>query len=100
MNGKAISLAVVLGVVSLTAVADPQTRAFVQGSSFLVYATNNEDRAYNCNISYTLSYESGQQNFKAQFYVRPNLQNGVVHRSDTSWNASTLTASNVSISCT
>lgn len=91
-------------LLSLTASASPNIRYGVQGSSFIVYATNDSDRQYNCQITYRLNYkqygEDGSQNFNQQFVVRPKLQNGVVARSDTSWAASTLVANDVNYSCT
>lgn len=99
MKTKLIAVAVILTAASSTAWAQPQMRYGVQGSSFFVYATNTEDRTYNCSISYTLNYveygQPGSQNFNANFVVAPKIQNAAVVQTNTTWAASTLSASNV-----
>lgn len=99
MNTKLIAVAVILAASSSGAWAQPQMRYGVQGSSFFVFATNTEDRAYNCSISYTLNYvqygEPGSQNYNVNFVVAAKIQNAAVVQTNTTWAASTLSASNV-----
>ena len=85
------------------ALASPAITAGVDGSSFIVRATNSEDRGYNCHIDYTLNYVQydvpGSQNYHDDFFVKAGTNNGVVVFNQTTWAASTLTASGVHWSC-
>ncbi|MGZ0706587.1 hypothetical protein [Pseudomonas piscis] len=47
--------------------ASPQVSWQVSGSSFLVQATNTEDRQYSCSIQYTLNYTEWDVPKQAQF---------------------------------
>jgi len=80
----------------------PQFNYYLAGSSFQVDATNSEDRAYSCSISYVLKYvqhgEAGSQRFQNTFGVRGNWQGNVLLNS-TGWAASTLSYENVNIRC-
>lgn len=85
-----------------TAYAGPNISWRIQGSSFLVEASNNENQAYQCSMNYTLSYVEygvrGSRPFSSNFELRPHF-NGIALQHNTSWAASTLTVDDASYNC-
>lgn len=86
-----------------TAIAAPAIAAGVDGSSFLVRATNLESRQFNCTITYTLDYvefgDSKSAPYTDNFVVPPQVNNALVVNHQTAWAASTLTSRDVQWSC-
>ena len=74
----------------------------IQGSSFIVQASNNTNQAKNCHISYTLNYtqfgDPGSQSFNSAFGIPANWS-GVVVNHQTTYAASSLRVSDVQWSC-
>lgn len=78
-------------------------RAYLQGSTFIVSATNSSDVALNCNESHTLSYtqfdEPKTYTGSSNFTIPKQANNMNVVIQQTTWAASTLKISSFDYRC-
>lgn len=78
-------------------------RAYIQGSTFIVSATNNSDVGLNCNETHTLSYtqfgEPKTYNSSSNFAIpkQANNMNVIIHQ--TTWDATTLKIDSFNYQC-
>ena len=71
------------------AFAAPQFRSGFQGSNFYIFATNSEQKGYNCNYSYTFSYsdfgEVKQRTINGVLFVASGVADQQVLQTTGSW---------------
>lgn len=95
-------IALVATIGATPVIAAPQVRGFFSGSYFFARATNSENRAYNCNFSYSFQYSdfgvTKTRQINGTFGVVANANDLEVIRTTGSWVNPQLT--NFSYQCT
>lgn len=85
---RATLLFVFSALLLVTAHAAPSTNSYWSGSYFFINATNDEDKTYNCSVSYSWSYDDfgtrKTQSFNGTFTVQAKWKGNVL-RNEGAW---------------
>lgn len=77
MKIRSITMAMIVALLSTIAIAEPKFVSNINGSSFVINATNQGSQAYECQYTYTFNQVDSQaeQQVNGRFYIQAGANN-------------------------